>query len=98
MTHLQNFAASNPGRVWTLEQIASHVSNATEEESQAANHVSGWISEQGLDFPLSTQANLVDEHERPVKKLVLSQLCSGAATTETKALFIALDLSPPPKN
>ena len=89
MTHLQNFADSNPGRVWTLEQIASHVAIGTD-SSLEANHVSNWISEQGLDFPLCSQDNLVDEHGRPAKSLVLSQLRSGAVDAEKIVLFIAL--------
>lgn len=90
MTHLQNFAASNPKTVWTLERIASHLSKLSEDNLET-NHVSDWISEQGLDFPLCNQNILVDEHQRPAKKLVLSQLCNSAAISRgAKVLFIAL--------
>lgn len=86
---LQNFAALNPGAVWTLEQITSHIAGGAGNPT-GTSHVNDWISEQGLDFPLSNQANLVDEHERPAKKLVLAQLLRKTHAEQAKALFISL--------
>ena len=60
----------SPSIVWTTHTFAQRLWQ--KDDAAALKKTERWLSDQRLDFPILSEDNLVDEHDRPVKKLVLN--------------------------
>jgi len=59
----------NPSCIWTTHKLSQALWQ--QDDAAALKKTERWVKEQSLDFEVLTEENLTDEHERPVKRLVL---------------------------
>jgi sulfate adenylyltransferase subunit 2 len=60
------------------------------DDAAALKKTERWVADEGLDFALLNESNLVDEHERPAKQLVTQQIVERARKKRQSVLFAAL--------
>jgi len=58
-----------PSSIWTTHKLSQALWQ--QDDAAALKKTERWVKEQSLDFEVLTEENLTDEHERPVKRLVL---------------------------
>ena len=61
---------NNPDTVWTTQSLSNALWQA--DDAAALKKTERCIKDEGLDFDILTEDNLTDEHNRPVKQLVLN--------------------------
>ena len=60
----------NPSSVWNSHTLSQALWQA--DDAASIKKTERWVKDEGLDFEILTEDNLIDEHDRPVKKLVLN--------------------------
>lgn len=76
----------NPDQVWTSHSLALALWQA--DDAAALKKTERWVKDEGLDFEILTEDNLTDEHDRPVKKLVLNAVVD-AGRKKRKSVLMA---------
>ena len=79
---------NNPDAVWTSHALSEALWQA--DDAAALKKTERWVKDEGLDFDNLTEDNLVDEHDRPVKKLVLDAVVQAGRKKRKSVLMAAL--------
>ena len=77
-----------PGIVWSTADLAQALWQA--DDAAAIKKTERWVKDQGLDFATLTNDNLCDEHDRPVKQLVLNAVIEAGRKKRKSVLMATL--------
>ncbi len=86
--NLADLLNNNPSTVWTTHEFAQALWQA--DDAAALKKTERWLSDHKLDFPTLNDENLVDEHDRPAKQLVLNAVIDTGRRKRHSVLMATL--------
>lgn len=78
-----------PSTVYTTKLIASHIYGAM--DAAALKRAERWVAEQSLNFDCLNAKNVCDEHDRPAKEQVMTQINNRHKAQRSVLLFVKID-------
>jgi sulfate adenylyltransferase subunit 2 len=88
MTDTLHFLVGNTPKAWTTRSISMHLWSS--EQPSDLKKTERWLSKHNLNYPAIDNSSLSDEHERPAKHIVLSNLLKLGRQKRKTILYAAL--------